>query len=228
MEYKISPSLICMDLLEAGRQLEIMERYADYLHVDIMDSRFVPSLGLFPGFVEAVWKKSGLPIDCHLMVKHPMDYIDMLAGMGASVIVPHAEAMTTGAFRILDRIEACGCKAGVAVNPATSLDLVRPYLHRIRRLTVMTIEPGFPGAPFIWEMIEKIREAARIRQELGLDFEIEMDGSLCDNNLKKLREAGCDVFVAGAAALFGRAADLEAAFIQLRSRFDEENIADEG
>lgn len=219
MSYKISPSLICMDLLEVGRQLEIMERHVDYLHVDIMDSQFVPTLGLFPGFVETVVKKSGLPVDCHLMVNHPLDYIDLFSAMGVSVIVTHAEVMATGAFRILDRITDCGCKAGVAVNPATSLELVRPYLHRIKRLTVMTIEPGFPGAPFIWETVNKIKEAARLRQELGLDFEIEMDGSLCDNNLKELQEAGCDVFVAGSAALFGREADLETSLVYLKSQF---------
>ena len=228
MGCKISPSLICMDMMEAGRQLEIMEQYADYLHADIMDTRFVPTLGLFPGFVEAVMKKTGLPVDCHLMVRYPMEYIETLASMGVAVIVPHAETMTTGAFRILDQIEACGCKAGVAVNPATSLEMVRPYLHRIRRLTIMTIEPGFPGASFIWETVEKIREAARLRQELGLDFEIEMDGSLCDNNLKALQDAGCDVFVAGTAALFGRTADLAAGFKYLRSQFGKDNIADEG
>ena len=125
MAYKISPSLICMDMLKVGQQLEIMNRCADYLHVDMMDSRFVPTLGLFPGFVEAVARGSKIPVDCHIMVEKPLDYIDQLAVAGVSVIVPHAETMTTGAFRVLDRITACGCRPGVAVNPATSLEAVR-------------------------------------------------------------------------------------------------------
>lgn len=221
MAYKISPSLICMDMLKVGQQLEIMNRCADYLHVDMKDSRFVPTLGLFPGFVEAVTRGSKIPVDCHIMVEKPLDYIDQLAAAGVSVIVPHAETITTGAFRVLDRITACGCRPGVAVNPATSLEAVRPYIHKIRRLTIMTIEPGFPGAPYIPEMAEKIREAARLRRELGLDFEIEMDGSLCSRNLKELKEAGCDVFVAGTAALFGNGPDLEANFASLKKQFED-------
>lgn len=220
MKEKISPSLICMDLLEAGGQLKIMDRYADYLHIDIMDGQFVPTLGLYPGFVEAVRRGSHLPIDCHLMVKNPMDYIESMAAMGAGTIVPHAEAIVTGAFRVLDRIKECGCRPGVAVNPATSLRVVLPYIKRIERLTIMTIEPGYPGAPFIGEMVEKVREAARLRCELELEYEIEMDGSLCEDNLKELREAGCDVFVAGTASLFGKGRDLEGAFHELRRLFN--------
>lgn len=220
MKEKISPSLICMDMLHVGDQLAVMDQYADYLHLDIMDGQFVPTLGLFPGFVEAVRKGSRLPVDCHLMVRRPLDYIEPMASLGASTIIPHAEAMVTGAFRVLDRIRECGCKAGVAVNPATPLSTVLPYIKRIDRLTIMTIEPGYPGAPFIWEMVEKIREAAMLRHDLGLKFEIEMDGSLCDGNLQELREAGCEVYVAGTAALFGRGRDLEEAFHELKGQFE--------
>lgn len=223
MGYKIAPSLICMDLLHVGSQLEIIDRYGDYLHIDLMDTQFVPAMGLFPGFVKAVAVASRLPADCHLMVKRPMDYIEELAGAGVKTIVPHAEVMATGAFRILDAIERSGCRPGVAVNPATPLELILPYIRRIRRLTIMTIEPGFPGAPFIWECVDKIRQADRIRRKLGLDFEIEMDGSLGDENMEALVKAGCDVFVAGTAALFGRTGDLEADFRYLRQRLDSIN-----
>ena len=220
MDYKLSPSLICMDMLDVGGQLKTMGRYADYLHIDVMDGQFVPSMGLFPAFVEAVHRGSTLDMDCHLMVAAPMKHIQDMAALGATTLIPHAEAMATGAFRILDKIHECGCRAGVAVNPATSLDAVRPYLHKLQRLTIMTIEPGYPGAPFIWEMVDKIKEACRLRETLGLDFEIEMDGSLCDDNLMELYKAGCDVFVAGNAALFGRGDNLEAGFRELRDKFN--------
>lgn len=216
--YKIAPSLLCMDFLHVKEQLCIINEYADYLHVDMMDSRFVPTMGLFPGFIQAVAGAAALPIDCHLMVEEPACYISEMKNLGVSCMIPHIEAMGKEAGLILDAIHKEGMKAGAAISPSTPLEVLYPYLHKLDRVTIMTIEPGFPGAPFQWDMIDKIRETAEIRSRLGLSFEIEMDGSLADDNIEELVKAGCDVFVAGAAALFHTKLGLKDQFRYLRKK----------
>ncbi len=219
MGVKFAPSLLCMDLTQVARQLEVMNRRADILHVDLMDLRFVENIGLCPAFVQAIRPLAKKPIDCHVMGWDLPWWIKALAKAGADSITVHLETLCGAGKGALEEIHALGCGVGLALSPETAAEAALPYLSMVDKVTVMTVKPGFPGAPFLWEMLPKIRRLATMREELGLGFAIEMDGSCADDNFAALREAGTDVFVVGAAALFDRCADLEQAFDRMEAAF---------
>lgn len=218
----INPSLMCMDLLDIKRQLEILNTRADFYHVDIMDGHFVPNITLSPDFVKAVSKVAALPLDCHLMVTNPGDYIEPLAAAGAGYIVPHAETINSDAFRVINKIKAAGCKVGVAVNPATPLSAIQYYIHLLDKITIMSVDPGFAGQPFIREMLDKIREAKEIKEKKGLSFILEIDGSCNERTYKELYEAGVESFIVGTSGLFNLDADLETAWGKMAKIFREQ------
>lgn len=219
MSVRFAPSLLCMDLLRVENQLQVMNRRADYLHVDLMDLRFVENMGLSPTFVQAIRPIARKPIDCHVMGWDLDWWVPALADAGADGITVHLEAVGNKAPVVLGDIRARGLITGLALSPDTGADQAAPLLPLVDKVTVMTVTPGFPGAPFLWDMLPKISRLAQLRQELGLSFEIEMDGSCADDNFQALRQAGVDVFVVGAAALFGRDSDLEQAFDRMEAHF---------
>ena len=156
MKPMFSPSLMCMDLLKIREQIQVLNLHADFYHIDIMDGHFVKNITLSPDFVKAVARVSRVPLDCHLMVTHPDDYITMLAQAGATFLSPHAETINTDAFRILHKIHELGCRTGIVLNPATPLSYIRHYLHLLDKITIMSVDPGFAGLAFIRE---KLRQA---------------------------------------------------------------------
>lgn len=216
-----SPSLMCMDLMDIKHQLEVLNTRADFYHVDIMDGHFVPNITLSPDFVKAVSKVAALPLDCHLMVTNPGDYIDPLAQAGAGYICPHAETINSDAFRIINRIKAAGCKVGVVLNPATPLSCIHYYMHHLDKITIMSVDPGFAGQPYIPEMLEKIREAKRLKEENGYKYIIEIDGSCNERTYKELYEAGVESFIVGTSGLFHLDAQLEKAWDKMAKIFTE-------
>lgn len=149
---KISPSLMCMDLLKFKEQIEFIDSHADYFHIDIMDGHFVPNLTLSPFFVSQVKKLASKPLDCHLMVTRPQDYIAQLARAGADFITLHPETINGQAFRLIDEIRRHGMKVGLILNPETPVEAMKYYIHKADKITVMTVDPGFAGQPFIPEM----------------------------------------------------------------------------
>lgn len=219
MSVKFAPSLLCMDLLRVGEQLQVMDRRADFLHVDLMDLRFVENMGLSPAFVRAIRPAVRKPIDCHVMGLGLDWWIPALADAGADGITVHLEAAGGDASDILKDIQARGCSAGLALSPETEADQAAALLPLVDKVTVMTVKPGFPGAPFLWDMLPKIARLNELREKVRLSFQIEMDGSCADDNFQALREAGTDVFVVGTAALFGRDPSLERAFDRMEECF---------
>lgn len=219
MEPMFNPSLMCMDLLDIKNQAEILNERCDLYHVDIMDGHFVKNITLSPDFVKVFSTIAKKPIDCHLMVTDPDDYIEVLAENGAGYICPHAETINTDAFRIMNKIEALGCKKGVVLNPATPLSYIREYIDRIDKLTIMTVDPGFAGHPFIKEMLGKIREAKELKEKYGYKFLIEIDGSCNQRTFKELYEAGAEVFIVGSSGLFSKDKDLKKAWEIMREEF---------
>ena len=207
-----SPSLMCMDLLNIKEQIEIINERADFYHVDIMDGHFVKNITLSPDFAKAISPVTKLPLDCHLMVTDPDDYIDSLAAAGAAYICPHAETINSDAFRIINRIKNAGCKVGVVLNPATPLSYIKHYIHLLDKITIMTVDPGFAGQPFIREMLDKIREAKALKEENGYKYLIEVDGSCNERTFKDLYEAGTEVFIVGSSGLFNLDKDLKVAW----------------
>ena len=200
MEPMFNPSLMCMDLLDIKNQTEILNERCDLYHVDIMDGHFVKNITLSPDFVKAF----------STIAK---------AENGAGYICPHAETINTDAFRIMNKIEALGCKKGVVLNPATPLSYIREYIDRIDKLTIMTVDPGFAGQPFIKEMLGKIREAKELKEKYGYKFLIEIDGSCNQRTFKELYEAGAEVFIVGSSGLFSKDKDLKKAWDIMREEF---------
>ncbi|MEL0551948.1 MULTISPECIES: D-allulose 6-phosphate 3-epimerase [Enterobacteriaceae] len=209
---KIAPSLMCMDLLKFKEQIEFIDQHADYFHIDIMDGHFVPNLTLSPFFVSQVKKLASKPLDCHLMVTRPQDYISQLAQAGADFITLHPETINGQAFRLIEEIHRHGMKVGLILNPETPVEAMKYYIHKADKITVMTVDPGFAGQPFIPEMLEKIAELKAWRERDGLSYEIEIDGSCNKATYKKLMAAGADVFIVGTSGLFNHADQIDDAW----------------
>lgn len=225
MGLMFSPSLMCMDLLNIKDQVKVLNERADFYHVDIMDGHFVKNITLSPDFVKAMSSICTIPMDCHLMVTNPDDYIDSLAEAGAGFISPHAETINSDAFRIINKIKEKGCKVGVVLNPATPLSYIKHYIHLLDKITIMTVDPGFAGQPFISEMLDKIAEAKQLKEEKGYKYLIEIDGSCNEKTYKKLYDAGAEVLIVGSSGLFKLDKDLAIAWDKMISNVEKSIVA---
>lgn len=219
MKAMFSPSLMCMDLLDIKNQIEVLNHKADFYHVDIMDGHFVKNITLSPDFVKSISPITNVPIDCHLMVTDPDDYIESLAQSGATYICPHSETINKDAFRIIKKIHDLGCKAGVVLNPATPLSYIKHYIHLLDKITIMSVDPGFAGQPFIKEMTDKIREAKELKAANGYNYLIEVDGSCNEATFEVLKEAGVEVFIVGNSGLFNLDDNLNCAWDKMEQIF---------
>ncbi|MGZ3689628.1 MAG: ribulose-phosphate 3-epimerase [Bdellovibrionota bacterium] len=196
----IAPSLLSADFSKLGDEVREVEKAgADWLHVDVMDGHFVPNLTIGPLVVEALKPVTKLPLDCHLMVSRPEDWVEGFAKAGASIITVHAEA-TNHLDRLLNRIRELGCKAGVSLNPATSLSTIEEVLDIVDLVLIMSVNPGFGGQKFIPHTREKVKRLASARGQRK--FMIQIDGGIGASNIGDLARVGVDCFVAGS-AVFG-------------------------
>lgn len=212
---EIAPSLLSADFTRLGEQIALVEGAgADILHVDVMDGHFVPNLTLGPFIVEWVRKASNLPIDTHLMIENPDQYIETFAQAGANMISVHPEA-TYHLHRTLALIRQAGCQAGVVLNPATPLAAIEEILAEVDYVLVMSVNPGFGGQKFIAAALDKVRRLRALLQERGLGTRIEIDGGISRQNAAAVVAAGAELLVAGS-AIFGQA-DPAAALHELRA-----------
>jgi D-allulose-6-phosphate 3-epimerase len=221
MTYQFSPSLMCMDLWDIRNQVEVINNRADMVHIDIMDGHFVKNITLSPFFMEQLKNELKVPMDVHLMVENPSDFIKMVIDAGATYVSPHAETINSDAFRIINQIKDAGCKVGVVLNPATPLSYIQHYIHHLDKITIMTVDPGYAGQKFIPEMLDKIREAKALKEEKGYHYLIEIDGSCNKNTFKQLAEAGSEVFIIGSSGLFNEDKDLNVAWDKMMTHFNE-------
>ena len=211
---KIAPSMLAADFLKLGEEIERMAAAgADYLHYDVMDGHFVPNISFGLGVVKAAARCS-LPVDAHLMISNPEQYIDRFAGEGAKIITVHAEA-TKHLHRALQQIRSAGCLAGVALNPATSPEGLKYVMGDFDLALVMSVNPGFGGQKMIPATIKKVGEIRRMLDEAGCDAMIEVDGGLNTQTCVPFIEQGMTVMVAGS-ALYG-AADAKAFIDEVRA-----------
>ena len=212
MTYMISPSLMCMNLIEIKSQLDVLNTRADFLHIDIMDGHYVKNITLSPFFIEQIRPYTNLKIDVHLMVEEPSNFIDAVANAGADYICPHAETINRDAFRIINQTKKHNKKVGVVLNPATPVEYIKHYIHLLDKITIMTVDPGYAGQPFIPEMLNKIQELAQLKKENGYKYLIEIDGSCNTKTFHDLLGAGAEVLIVGTSGLFNLDADLSVAW----------------
>ncbi len=213
---KIAPSILSADFASLGAEIQAIDAAgADYVHVDVMDGHFVPNITIGPLIVEALRPVTRLPLDVHLMIENPDQYIPAFAKAGADIIVVHAEA-SVHLHRSVQLIKSLGKRAGVSLNPGTPLSALEMVLPDLDLALLMTVNPGFGGQSFIENCLPKITELRRMITALGLPIELQVDGGVKVDNIQRIAAAGADVFVAGS-AVFG-ASDYQATIAELKQK----------
>src|SRR6202142_3550581 len=199
---ELVPSILSADFSKLASEIEAAERGGgSVIHIDIMDGHFVPNLSMGPPVVKSLRKVTSLPLDCHLMIENPNEFIPAFADAGANWVSVHYEACTH-LHRSLELIAHHGMKPGVVLNPATRVDLIIDILPMVDHVLIMSVNPGFGGQEFIPFSLNKIRHLAELRRELGLQFKIEVDGGVAHDTGAAIVQAGADLLVAGN-AVFG-------------------------
>jgi len=210
----VAPSILSADFGRLGDEVAaVTVAGADWIHVDVMDGHFVPPITIGPLVVGGVRKATSLPLDVHLMIEHPERQLAEFVKAGADRITVHVEACVD-VPQVLDAIRRSGARPGLSLNPPTPMDAVRPFLHLIDLLLVMSVNPGWGGQPFVPGSMERLAAARAMRAESGTGFLIEVDGGIYPHNAAEAAAAGADVLVAGTAVF--KQADYAAAIAALR------------
>ncbi|HEY3991459.1 MAG TPA: ribulose-phosphate 3-epimerase [Ktedonobacteraceae bacterium] len=193
------PSILSADFTRLGEQVREAEAGgAQRIQIDVMDGHFVPNITMGPAIVEAVRGCTSLPLEAHLMITNPEQYIETFAKAGADVIIVHQE-VCPHLHRMIQQIKACGKKAGVALNPSTPVFLLKDVLSLLDHVLIMTVNPGFGGQDFIPETLRKIGEARKMITALNLPIDVEVDGGIREGTAAQVVQAGANLLVAGSA-----------------------------
>ena len=194
---QISPSILSADFSQLGNEIKRLEEGgADMIHVDVMDGHFVPNLTMGPPIIKSLRHYTNLPFDVHLMISPVHKYIKDYADAGADIITIHPEATENLAVSI-DHIKILGKKVGVSLNPETKINLITTLIDKIDLVLIMSVNPGFGGQKFMPEVLEKIKELKKVRDQKNLNFDIEIDGGINFDNNKLAIEAGANILVSG-------------------------------
>ncbi|UCF07143.1 MAG: ribulose-phosphate 3-epimerase [bacterium] len=196
----VAPSLLSADFSRLGEEIESVTRAgAGFLHIDVMDGHFVENISMGPIIIRAIASHAKLPLITHLMISDPLRYAEAFVECGSAVVSFHWEACADGHLGIVEKLHDLGCLAGLAINPDTPIEAIRHLLPSVDLLLCMTVFPGFGGQAFISDVLAKVREATRLRDEHGYGYVIEVDGGIKPANAAMVREAGGQILVAGTA-----------------------------
>lgn len=195
-----SPSILSADFTKLGQEItDAVRGGARYLHIDVMDGLFVPSISFGMPVIKSIRKSTDITFDVHLMIQDPIRYIDAFADAGADIIGFHLEA-AQDPQAVIDAVRRRGLRVSITINPETPLEDVLPWLDKVDQLLIMSVHPGFGGQKYIPESTDKLRRARAFIEARGLDCDLEVDGGVKLSNLEEVLEAGCNVIVAGSAA----------------------------
>ena len=220
MDYILSPSILSADFKALGEQMKATEENgATYLHFDVMDGMFVPSISFGMPVLKSIHDATGQVMDAHLMVQEPIRYVEAFKEAGAHIVTVHLEACEdVGAT--LGKIHDCGMKAGLSICPETPVSAVEPFLPQIEMLLIMSVHPGFGGQKFIPESLDKIREARKRIQAGGYNIDIQVDGGIYLTNVREVLDAGANIIVAGSAVFKGDPGENTKAFMEILRSYE--------
>lgn len=220
MNYVLSPSILAADFKVLGQEMKKTEENgAAYIHFDVMDGMFVPSISFGMPVLASIHDATEQFMDAHLMVQEPIRYVEAFQKAGADYVTVHLEACED-VKTTLDKIHACGMKAGLAVNPETDVKELVPYLEDVEMILIMSVHPGFGGQKFIPESLDKIREVRAMLNEKNLETDIQVDGGIYVENAREVLDAGANVIVAGSAVFRGDAGENTAKFMEILKSYE--------
>lgn len=211
MKYKISPSLMCMDLLNIESQIKILNKYVYSYHIDIIDGVYFKNFSFTPPFMKAIRTITDKKLDAHVMLIDPFYYLKNMVESGADCVSIHSEKLVNEAYRTSSFLHKNNKEFGVVLSPASGVLTLLPYINEIDKVTVMSEEPGFAGGDFIPSCLNKIEELVKIREKHHLNFLIEVDGVVNKDHFKEYKDAGVDIYIVGNRGLFSLDEDLEKA-----------------
>ena len=218
--YVLSPSILAADFKVLGQEMKKTEENgAAYIHFDVMDGMFVPSISFGMPVLASIHDATEQFMDAHLMVQEPFRYVVAFLKAGADCVTVHLEACED-VKTTLDKIHACGMKAGLAVNPETDVKELVPYLEDVEMILIMSVHPGFGGQKFIPESLDKIREVRAMLNEKNLETDIQVDGGIYVENVREVLDAGANVIVAGSAVFRGDAGENTAKFMEILKSYE--------
>ena len=220
MKYILAPSILAADFKNLGEEIQATEQNgAEYLHFDVMDGLFVPSISFGMPVLQSIKSCTNQVIDAHLMINEPIRYVEAFQKAGADLITIHLEACED-VHKTLEKIKECGLKAGISICPDTPVSALEEYVNEVDMILIMSVHPGFGGQKFIEDSLTKIRMTREMLNRYGLDTDIQVDGGIYTSNVENVLKAGANIIVAGSAVLKGDAKKNTREFMEILNKYE--------